>query len=271
MYVYVVDIKCTTLFVHVGVTELVSWKSSLRLTIADRMILESGQWLTANHISAAHKALTEMHPTQNGLQDTSLLSEKGVWKSGPKDFIQIIHVGKSHWACLSNVFSESGSVDLYDSLHTIPSEEGSIVRQACIMMRDSGEILKINVVDVQVQSGFTDCGLFAIAMAIDLCARVDPYERCYSQSLMRQHLTDCFENGDNCIEAFPSIAGDTPKRIIHQVTLQLFCVCQMPEMSRRMVCCDLCETWYHEGCVPMSEEVFTDDEDLLSWMCCQCM
>ena len=143
------------------------------------------------------------------------------------------------------------------------------MRQARIMMRYSGEILKINV--VQVQSGFNDCGLFAIAMAIDLCARVDPYERCYSQSLMRQHLTDCFENGDNCIEAFPSIAQDTPKRIIHQVTLQLFCVCQMPEMSGRMVCCDLCETWYHEGCVPMSEEVFTDDEDPLSWMCCQCM
>ena len=133
--------------------------------------------MTANHILAAHKALTEMHPTQNGLLDTSLFSEMGVWKSGPKDFIQIIHVAKSHWAGLSNVFSESGSANLYDSLHTIPSEEGSIVRQACIMMRYSGEILKINVVDVQVQSGFNDCGLFAIAMAIYLCARVDPYEQ----------------------------------------------------------------------------------------------
>ena len=111
------NILCRFVSLSAVVPELSSWKNSLRLTIADKMILESEhQWLNANHISASHKLLQKMHPSQNGLQDTSLLLEKSIWNSSPDDFVQVVHVGGNHWACLSNIFSKPGSVDLYSGV-----------------------------------------------------------------------------------------------------------------------------------------------------------
>ena len=48
---------------------LTLWKKSLTLTNEDRRQLLSGEWLTANHISAAH-LLKCAFPKQNGLCDT---------------------------------------------------------------------------------------------------------------------------------------------------------------------------------------------------------
>ena len=266
------NILCRFVSLSAVVPELSSWKNSLRLTIADKMILESEhQWLNANHISASHKLLQKMHPSQNGLQDTSLLLEKSIWNSSPDDFVQVVHVGGNHWACLSNIFSKPGSVDLYDSLHTIPSEEGSIVQQACTILKYSGELLTINVINVQLQIGFNDCGLFAIAMATDLCAGRDPLNIRYSQSLMRKHLKSCFESDEQLLKAFPSAEAETPaKRLTDQLIVGIFCLCRKPELSKRMACCDRCDTWFHEDCVNIPESVFEDDTDKLTWECNQC-
>ncbi len=93
----------------------------------------------------------------------------------------------------------------------------------------------------------------------DLCAGRDPYERIYSQTLMRDHLT--FWN-----EIFPSRERTrVSERIGHTLSFNLFCLCRMPDMSKQMVCCDFCETWYS---VPIPNDVIQDEDDLLTWMCC---
>ena len=41
-------------------------------------------------------------------------------------------------------------------------------------------------------------------------------------------------------------------------------------MSKAMACCDICEEWYHKGCVPIPDEVLMDTDDLVDFSCCQC-
>jgi len=90
-------------------------------------VLVEGEWLSSQHIAACNTLLRPMYPGQNGLQDTCLLEQCGVWASKSEGFVQIIHVSPGHWVCLSNKFSPEGTVDLFDSLHTVPLEDGSTI------------------------------------------------------------------------------------------------------------------------------------------------
>ena len=49
---------------------LTMWKKNLISTNKDRRQPTSGEWLTANHISAAYLLLKHAFPEQNGLCDT---------------------------------------------------------------------------------------------------------------------------------------------------------------------------------------------------------
>lgn len=65
-----------------------------------------------------------------------------------------------------------------------------------------GDLSSGIMVPVQRQQGFTDCGLFAIAIALDLClGKRDPSELDYIQEVMRPFLYQCFEQGH--LRCFP--------------------------------------------------------------------
>ena len=191
-----------------------------------------------------------------------------MWSSIPDEFVQIIFIKPGHWACISDKFSSLGSVDLFDSLHTIPKEDGGIVQQVCTILHTTEQTVTINTVDVGLQNGFDDCGLFAIAMACDFCAGIDPITKEYSQCEMRNHLHSCFSNKQ--MKSFPSSIRQVTSRILFQVTVEVHCVCRMPELLESMVCCDVCGVWYHEGCVPIPKEVFLNQNDEVPWQCPQC-
>ena len=70
--------------------------------------------------------------------------------------------------------------------------------------------LTISVVNVGCQEGGTDCGLYAIAMAYDLCAGVDPVSRKYMQSEMRNSLYNCI--GTKWLKPFWSNNRDVTNR-----------------------------------------------------------
>ena len=99
-------------------TSLSVWINDLGLSEHDRRVLCGGEWLNADHISAAQMLLKRSFPFQNGLCDTSHLAERCHWPAVPQSFVQIIHVGDSHWVCVSNKFDEEHVVELFDSLHT---------------------------------------------------------------------------------------------------------------------------------------------------------
>ena len=46
---------------------------------------------------------------------------------------------------------------------------------------------------MQRQNGSADCGLFAIAVAVDMAHGLDPSRATYKQPLMRRHLVKCFD------------------------------------------------------------------------------
>ena len=249
---------------------LTMWKKNLVLTNEDRRQLTSGEWLTANHISAAHLLLKRAFPEQNGLCDTSYLAEKFLWKSQTQNFVQVIFVGGNHWACLSNVFCEQENIiELYDSM---PSHISSTIKeQAATILHCEAPNFTIRVVNVQQQERGDSCGLFAMAIAYDLCNRKDPFLSTYNEARLRSHLLSCFQQ--ERISRFP---GGNPsrrrKRILDEISVDVFCNCRYPDIDitthlGNMVCCSVCNEWFHEGCEDIPSNVFTETVD---WICSSC-
>ena len=256
-------------------TSVSTWINELGLSGDDREILKSGQWLTANHISAAQSLLRKAHPLQNGLCDTSYLTDRLQWPSVANNFVQIIHVGGAHWACVSNRFckeDETHVVELFDSLHTTPGD--SIKEQVCTMLHCEKSFLTIRVINVQQQTTGDSCGLFAIAMAQDICNGRDPFVSTYKEKEMRHHVEKCFDSRN--LTNFPddkSKARPRRKRVCISVDVELYCVCRYPdlEVTSRfgdMACCDRCELWYHAICMDIPSDVFTKKRQ--KWVCAQC-
>lgn len=250
------------------------WVNSLALTEEDKRVLVEGEWLTANHISAAHMLLKQAFPSQNGLCDTSYLSEKLKWASVPQQFVQIINVGGCHWACLSNRHcSENGTIELFDSQHTVP--ESTIKQQACTILRCRLPLITIQVVNVQKQSNENNCGLYAMAMALDLCEGRDPFICSYNETFMRSHIEGCFQQEH--ITRFPKDKSKVVrrrKRIINQINVELFCICRYPDVDVTthfgdMACCTTCKQWFHAACMDIPKEVFKKKN--LEWFCSFCL
>ena len=253
-------------------SSLTIWKKSLTLTNEDRRLLLTGEWLTASHISAAQHLLKRKFSMQCGLCDTHYLSEKFVWSSSKDAFVQIIYVSGNHWACLSNVFCEEENVvDLYDSM---PGDVSSSIKvQAATILHCQAPSFTIRVVNVQHQEGGDSCGLFAIAMAYDLCNRQDPFVSTYNESRLRPHLQRCFQQEK--ISQFPG--GNQRrkrKRILHEITVDVFCSCRYPDIDvtthlGNMACCSVCDEWFHEECEDIADSVFTEPETT-KWVCSSC-
>jgi len=173
--------------------------------------------------------------------------------------------------CISNKFvTSSNRVELFDSMHTIPgdSEEDSIVRQVCCVLQSEDPEIFIDVVRCQLQAGAVDCGLFAVAMALDIAMGVDPFEHDFIQCGIRSHFVRCI--ADQHFTPFPRTRqkafGGYP-RIVSSVSVEIFCVCRWIETDD-MAMCDVCKVWYHASCVFIPPEVFEHEE--LPWKCPTC-
>lgn len=231
---------------------LTSWISSLGLTMEDKECLVNNRWLSANHISAYQGLLRQAFPHTNGLQDTCSLA-MGKWESVAETFVQVIYISPGHWACLSDVFSRKGVVDLYDSMHTTPGQDSSIVNQVCTILQSQQPCITIDIVNVMMQRGGSDCGLFALAMAADLCRGVDPYQARYTQDRMREHLRSDFDNLR--VSCFPASLSQQKQRCFVSVSYEIFCICRKPE-SYPMAGCDTCGQWYHSICLDIPPQLY---------------
>ena len=91
------------------------WVQELGLRNEERDILHTGDWLNDLHVAAVNKLLKAQFPQQNGLQDTLALADLCRFQSSPTDFVKIVNISRSHWVCVSNVFSPPGVVEVFDS------------------------------------------------------------------------------------------------------------------------------------------------------------
>ena len=240
---------------------LTGWTDDLSLH--DQRVLQDNGWLSANHISAANKLMLKAFPQQNGLQDT-FLAKKMSWPSIPKDFVQIIHVGDCHWACLSNkLCKEDNIVELYDSLHMKPGD--TVQEQVSTIMNCEAATIIIRVMNIERQWSGHACGLYAIAAAVDLCLGNDPCLSLYDEENMRNHLELCFRK--RAIAQFPQQFRDTSQRVLKEISVPVYCICRYPDCTTCLV------IWYAvirvvNGSTSVASAFRT--LKLLKWFCFRC-
>lgn len=200
------------------------WVQSLDLNWTDESQLRNGEWLTDKHITAANKLLRKQHPSQNGLKDPLILAEKRWWTSGADDFVQIINLSRQHWVCVSNISCPPGIVDVYDSILAYSTGSVALRKQVAAIMKTQDCSFELRFVDVQRQSGGSDCALFAIANAVLLCAGQDPHLASFDQKQMRSHLRCCFSTEE--LTPFPQSSRKrrlARQRTVTRKTVAVYC------------------------------------------------
>ena len=117
------------------------------------------------------------------------------------EFVQILQTGHFHWVCASNIGSDPGVVNLYDSLQRGRGVSDDIRKQIECLVGE-GYLTKINAVKVQNQTNGFDCGVFAVAFATALACHIAPETVEFNIPKMREHLKDCFD--DHSFTPFPT-------------------------------------------------------------------
>lgn len=131
--------------------------------------IEEDDWLTDLHISAANEILKTQFPNENGFQQPVLgqnLSFRRI--NGP--YVQIIHTNGNHWVTVAGI--HGSLVKVYDSKYTQIFEDTK--RQIACMTASDKNYITICLENTQFQNGSSDCGLFAIAFATEICFGNNP-------------------------------------------------------------------------------------------------
>ena len=188
------------------------WVQALNLTVYDKLESLQGKWLTDKHINAANFQLKKQFQTENGLEDPLVLSEKLICTSLSANFVQII---------------TAGVVDVYDSMPRMSYNCKILQKQLAALAKTIHRELEIRFIDSN------DCGLFAIAFAQVLCCKIDPHLTSHSQIDMREHLAQCFEEG----EMVPFPAAQKSRRLkrhrmVKLERLHVYCTCRLPWFTK---------------------------------------
>jgi hypothetical protein len=141
----------------------------------DLATIKTGGMLTDKHITWASCALKQHFPEVHGLQ-IPVLAQSLSFERVPSPFVQIMHnKDLVHWVAIAT--RDSQTVFIYDSLNTTISDE--VMLQAACCLQSTSDQVEFRLIRNQKQKGGVDCGLFAIAVATDLCHGHDPASRRY--------------------------------------------------------------------------------------------
>ena len=242
------------------------WISSLGLYDCDKAILLNPLGLLNDSIiNASQKLLKELFPFLPGLQCVELGTIMG-FEVEVGEFVQIVHNGKNHWLLLSTIGMEHPTVRVYDSMYnSIGSHTQS---QIAVLLHTDSSSINIEMMNVQLQTGGSDCGPFAIAFATALAFGKNPEDYYFDQQALRPHLIKCLEK--QRMEFFPyTRAGKGVHRVKATASIQVFCSCRMPEMpGTKWIQCSGCEEWFHRGCVKVPSVAVRKKN--IPWFCPQC-
>ena len=158
----------------------------------------------------------------------------------PGEFVQILNTRHGHWVTVSLIGVAHPTVRVYNSLYS--SAGTRLEAQISNLIQTEKPEISLEFVDVPVQAGTYDCGLFAVAFATVLALGRQPEEFQFSQQEMRKHLYQCFEKQkmEMCRKR------RSKKSMVKSMQkVPLFCNCRMPEMGERMIECTTCKQWFH--------------------------
>ena len=226
---------------------------SLNLTTEDKDRLSGSLdkgWLNDKLIDACHAVLHQARPDLGGLQ-SCLLAVKPAFRPEANPFLQIINTDpkvRTHWILLSSLDCPKGVINVYDSANCnslSPSVQKSIAK----LMQFKGDSITVRFMKCPQQTNGNDCGVYAIANAVQLALGVDPSTiTTYSlPQCMRQHIQSCLEAGH-----FTKFSHGKSRRhsvgYEHSMKLDVYCSCHMPDMGDDFFECTTCEKWYHPQC-----------------------
>ena len=156
---------------------------------------------------------------------------------------------------------------------TMPIERHSILQIASIY-KCNQKLLSIRKLAVQQQNGTLDCGIFAVAFAVEACEGNDISVACFDQMMMRQHMHVCLQEG--VFHSFPKMKRSQKPRKVHLrstmnlIKFELYCTCRMPEMLDDMVACDKCSMCLHCSCTDLELECSISELTGVEWWCKEC-
>ena len=119
----------------------------------------------------------------------------------------------------------------------------ALKRQIAARLATKEHKISVHFMDVQMQAGGSDCGLFAIAFSTSLCYGQSPGKFHFDQSAMRKHLVSCFERCQ--FDMFPIDRNRCSENKVKATkVIAVYCFYQMPELPRsEMIQCADCKEW----------------------------
>lgn len=231
-----------------------TWRKigDVRLTEKDRDDLLGANWLNGRVIEASQILLKQAYDHIGGLQ-TPLLGQTLQFDIVTASMVQILHSGGNHWLTVSTVDVDSpATVRVFDSLSSPLPEHTK--QQIAAILNTSEPQIKIEFANVQTQPNLRDCGLFAVANALAICAGQSPENLLFDVKSMRGHLAKCLGNGK--LQPFPARQRRTPRSRRQTEFLLIYCSCrQIESRGDEMIACDKCGEWFHRAChsVPIAD------------------
>lgn len=239
------------------------WIQDLCLFLSDKKCIAKGRWLNDNIIRATQELIKKAYPGVGGLQ-SPILGENFSFAVQKGEFVQILHVYGSHWLTVSNIGCPPGQINVYDSIPNCELYSRSKCQISTILHSKKTKI-DVAFMDVQMQSGASDCGLFALAFAMSLCAGDNPSQVQYVQHSMRDHLLACIEK--RAITAFPQRVRRRRKLVRNRISFKIYCYCRGPQYGE-MIACSACDEWFHRECVRAPSKAWSNVS--FKWTCDSC-
>ena len=211
-----------------------SWIKELHPNLDDRNIIENNEMLTDKIIDAAHQLLLRQCSINE--IDTSLLCQASGFTPTQYPSVQIHHdPQRQHWITSSTVRQR---VEVADSLSngTLSSRQsqqwiaqstdslsnGTLSRSIQDQLNQKYSCLAVDgILPVRQQDNSVDCGVYAIANAIEFVVDNGNPIANYDIAVMRSHLIQCIESWE--LHPFPKcppkIRGRQPKIKVYNITL----------------------------------------------------
>ena len=174
-------------------SEQTKWQKihGVTLTQKDRDIIMNGEWLNDNIINAAQCLMKhDLDLLPVGSLQNPLLGQTVEFDVISDESVQILHSGGNHWITISTVGTKHPTVKVFDSLYNeLPWETKE---QIAALLQTKESTITLEFANAQVKNcNFTyrlsyclslcfhlqqkqrngaDCGVFAIAFAVAICA-----------------------------------------------------------------------------------------------------
>ena len=87
--------------------------------------------------------------------------------------MQIINVNKNHWIALSTVGCQKASIKIFDCNGGKEHPKPTLKLMSGLLQTKENQFI-VEFVDIQLQKGSHDCGLFALAYITSICNGQDP-------------------------------------------------------------------------------------------------